>query len=216
MPRENSFSDSDGRSLTPDIEDEENVIARPFTPPTAEQQQPTQPQPLTIQSDSPFGTLQQVTVSNGVTFAEKSSSVKSPTSPTSRPSNVAVSPTRPGPTVFPPGAASAKFRSSVRKVMQMKRMSTMMSPLAVGAEPGIDPRRMTAQMTYGGVKAKCVIDIVDYSSLRTSFGKMENEGFIEYLGNPTVCKPEPWVKVRWINIRGISWDVISALAMKYG
>ncbi|TDL15301.1 hypothetical protein BD410DRAFT_902654 [Rickenella mellea] len=206
--RENSFDDSDGRSLTPDLEDEENVIARPFAPSAAEQQ--SQQPPLAIHSDPPFGAT---TSANGVTFANNTSSINSPKSPTSKPSAIRAEATLPS--GLPAGRATQKFRDSVRKVIQMKRTSTLMSPLIVGAEPGIDPRRMTAQMTYGGVKAKCVIDIVDYSSLRTSFGKMENDGFIEFMNNPNASSRAPWVKVRWINIRGISWDVISVLAMKY-
>jgi Mg2+ and Co2+ transporter CorA len=39
--------------------------------------------------------------------------------------------------------------------------------------------------------------------------------FINFLSNPRACEREPWVKVRWINVGGISWDVIRALALKY-
>jgi hypothetical protein len=45
---------------------------------------------------------------------------------------------------------------------------------------------------------------------------MSNTGFIQFLQNNQASAREPWVKVRWINIGGISWDVISALAIKYG
>jgi hypothetical protein len=45
---------------------------------------------------------------------------------------------------------------------------------------------------------------------------MTNNGFIKFLQNDQASAPEPWVKVRWINIGGISWDVISELGLKYG
>ncbi|KAI5114924.1 hypothetical protein M0805_005179, partial [Coniferiporia weirii] len=59
------------------------------------------------------------------------------------------------------------------------------------------------------------IELVDYSSLRTSFGRMDNKGFVELMGNANARKREPWVRVRWINIGGVSWDVISSLALRY-
>jgi Mg2+ and Co2+ transporter CorA len=60
-----------------------------------------------------------------------------------------------------------------------------------------------------------VIELADYSSVRNSSERMTNHEFINYLSNPQASKREPWVKVRWINIGGISWDVIRALALKY-
>jgi hypothetical protein len=45
---------------------------------------------------------------------------------------------------------------------------------------------------------------------------MTSGGFINFLQNDQASAREPWVKVRWINVGGISWDVISALALKYG
>lgn len=57
--------------------------------------------------------------------------------------------------------------------------------------------------------------MVDYSAVRSSFGRMSNKTFINMLQHEDASKREPWVKVRWINIGGISWDVMSALAIKY-
>ena len=61
-----------------------------------------------------------------------------------------------------------------------------------------------------------LIEVVDYSSVRTSFGRMTKCSFIEMMGHEGASEREPGVKVRWINIGGISWDVLSALAIKYG
>lgn len=109
-----------------------------------------------------------------------------------------------------------RFRSSVKKVMQLKKSSGFMTKAGVGAEPGIDIRRDSASLAYGHIKKNCVIEIADYSTVRSSFGKMTNREFINYLDSPAASEREPWVKVRWINIGGVSWDVIKALALKYG
>lgn len=58
--------------------------------------------------------------------------------------------------------------------------------------------------------------MADYSSVRSSFGKMSNRSFIDMMNHKGASEREPWVKVRWINIGGISWDVLSALALRYG
>ena len=109
-----------------------------------------------------------------------------------------------------------RFRAAVRKVIAINRITTIALRGRLGAEPGVDPRRNSAFAAYGHVRQKCVIDVVDYSSIRCSAGRMTNGGFINFLQNDRASAREPWVRVRWINIGGISWDVISALAIKYG
>jgi hypothetical protein len=66
-----------------------------------------------------------------------------------------------------------------------------------------DPRRPDADL-HGGIKQDCVIELFDYSAVRA---RMTND--------PRASKREPWVKVRWTNIGGISWDVIKAVSIKY-
>lgn len=61
-----------------------------------------------------------------------------------------------------------------------------------------------------------MIDIIDYSATRASFGRMTNGEFVKFLENPEASARDPWVKVRWINVGGVSWDVVSAIALKYG
>ena len=109
-----------------------------------------------------------------------------------------------------------RFRAAVRKVIAIHRTSTIALRGRLGAEPGVDPRRDSAFAAYGHVRQKCVIDVIDYSTIRCSAGRMTNSGFIKFLQNDRASAREPWVRVRWINIGGISWDVISALAIKYG
>ena len=90
-----------------------------------------------------------------------------------------------------------------------------------GAEPGINPRRDSTFEHYGYIKQECVIDITDYSSERIVFRRVGNEDFVQMMGGTTDEEKEQraghekWVGVRWINIGGTSWDVLSALALKY-
>lgn len=119
------------------------------------------------------------------------------------------------PRAFPTPAD--RFRATVRKVMAMNRTaSSIMVGPGIGSEPGVDPRRASANVAYSGIKQKCIIEMVDYSTMRTSFGRMTNNEFIKMLRNPAASRRDPWVRVRWINVCGLSWDVISALALKYG
>ena len=109
-----------------------------------------------------------------------------------------------------------RFRMSVRKVMHLTKTSSYLSGKGPGAEPGIDVRKDSARLNYGHIRQSCMIEIADYSSVRSSFGRMTNREFISFLDDPAASEREHWVKVRWINVGGISWDVVRALALKYG
>ncbi|KAJ7236277.1 hypothetical protein B0H12DRAFT_1140573 [Mycena haematopus] len=162
MPRENSFSDSDGRSLTPDLD---------LGPP---------PQ-------SPIRSVH--------------SRRAAPTSPTKHTANTRVSTsTRPPGTMADP---LHKFRHTVRKVIAMHRSTNVITGRGVGAEP------------VWRIKQDCVIEVADYSAVRSSFGRMTNREFVDLMNDPAASERESWVKVRWINIGGMSWDVIKALSIKY-
>lgn len=182
MPRENSFSDSEGRSLTPDLEDElddhrpRSPVHRPKSP----------------------------------VMSHKSKSIKSKLS--HRPIPARASQATAPPTILP----IERFRLSVRKVMHINKTSSCLMSKGPGAEPGVDVRRASAYLSYGHVRQNCLIEIADYSSVRSSFGRMTNQEFINFLNSPRASEREPWVKVRWINVGGVSWDVIRALALKYG
>ncbi|KAJ7671546.1 magnesium transporter [Mycena polygramma] len=185
MPRENSFSDSDGRSLTPDMEDELTG------PPPASPTYATAPRsPASVHSR------------------------RGPASPTKHTVN-----TRPTPATtahHPPTMEPLhRFRHTVRKVMAMHRSTNVITGRSVGAEPGVDPRRASADAEFGGIKQDCVIEVADYSSIRSSFGRMTNREFVNYINDPAASERESWAKVRWINIGGMSWDVIKAVSLKY-
>ena len=185
MPRENSLTDSEGRSLTP--EPEREVLSPTYSSRVSSPQQP-------------FALFR--TTSN-----TSSTRLQSPIVRTQPWSNL---------------TPKEKFRASVNKVITMHRSMTMFTTtgtrLHVGAEPGIDPRHISAEVTYGNMICPCRIEIVDYSAIRNTHRVMGNDEFVEFMDNNSKAPPSkpPWAKVRWINIGGLSWDVIKALSIKYG
>ncbi|KAI1306570.1 hypothetical protein F5Y03DRAFT_384059 [Xylaria venustula] len=77
-----------------------------------------------------------------------------------------------------------------------------------GAEPGIDPRKPDGgQDMVPNLHAACQITVVDFSRDDLKIHDMNNAELIEF-----VKQPQPsWAKCRWINVNGLSWDVIQAL-----
>ncbi|KAF7314390.1 hypothetical protein MKEN_00911700 [Mycena kentingensis (nom. inval.)] len=106
------------------------------------------------------------------------------------------------------------FRSSVRKVMAMKRSTTILASIGAGAEPGVDPRRASMDQAYGHVQRDCTIEVVDYSAVSANSTTMKNAEFVKWAQSPQSERAH-WVKVRWINICGISWDVIKAVSLRH-
>ncbi|KAJ7756783.1 hypothetical protein DFH07DRAFT_819920 [Mycena maculata] len=92
----------------------------------------------------------------------------------------------------------------------------------IGSEPGVNPRGDRADEKYSHFSQKCVIQVTDFSSEHFALSTMSNAEFVELM-QQRQPPPEP-VKtegpaggrpLRWINIGGISWDVISALALRH-
>ncbi|KFH48438.1 Magnesium transport protein-like protein [Hapsidospora chrysogenum ATCC 11550] len=82
-----------------------------------------------------------------------------------------------------------------------------------GSEPGFDP-----QLPDGGhasmpaLSATCEITVVDFSKDYVEKRHFDNQTFIEYLQRPK----DDWARCRWININGLSWDVIQAVGTYKG
>jgi hypothetical protein len=198
MPRESSLSDFDGESL---LSEEEVQIASRSRP---------SPSPLrsSIIANRRHSYLSARTRSSGSLASQSRKSISSCGSEIIIPV-----PQIPIPQLSP----KDRFRAIVRKIITIHRVSAAFLRGGPGAEPGVDPRRHSAFIAYGHVRQQCLIDITDYSSLRRSVRRMTNAEFIDFLQSDSAASTlGPWVKVRWINIGGISWDVISALALKYG
>ena len=195
MPRENSFSDEDGRSLTPDLDE---TLVRSVTPQYPDRRLSSSPSITAGEGGSSSSSD-----NNNNLFATSQEKIRPPLSTGQPAVRIYVTP-------------KDRFRAAVRKIIQMHRASTIISRYGVGAEPGVDPRRHSAFLQYGHIREDCIIELADYSGVRTSFGRMTNKEFIELLKDPVASNPESWARVRWINVNRISWDVLSALALKYG
>lgn len=82
------------------------------------------------------------------------------------------------------------------------------NPPTAGAEPGVDPSKPDGgHASMPTLSAPCTITIVDFSHERLSIRKLDNETLATFLSRP---QPD-WVTCRWVNVNGLSWDVIQAL-----
>ncbi|KAI1879568.1 hypothetical protein JX265_002522 [Neoarthrinium moseri] len=76
-----------------------------------------------------------------------------------------------------------------------------------GAEPGVDTTKTEQGHAVMGLHANCQITIVDFSQDNLAIHELDNSELVDFLQQP---QPD-WVKCRWINVNGLSWDVIQAL-----
>ncbi|VDB86233.1 unnamed protein product [Peniophora sp. CBMAI 1063] len=207
MPRENSFSD-EGRSLTPsfsdreDEEEEHGIVRSPVSP-----QRPTVDTTSHAHPAAHTSAERTRTTSNVARSPNSEDKSRHHFLHLHRPTHVSIKQQY--------GTPKERFRAAAHKVMAMRRASFHMVGNAIGAEPGVDVRRDTAAQLYGGVRARCMIEVMDYSPLRTTSVTMGNAELARWAEDDTKSRRPAWAKVRWINIAGISYDVITALALKY-
>lgn len=77
-----------------------------------------------------------------------------------------------------------------------------------GTEPGVDTSRADGgHSTMVKPHAECQITVVDFSVDKINIEECNNMEFIDFLKIP---QPD-WVQCRWINVNGLSWDVIKAI-----
>ena len=77
-----------------------------------------------------------------------------------------------------------------------------------GQEPGLDPSKKNGGRQQAPVVHEvCQITVVDFSEDDMEMRDFDNQGLIAFIAKPQ----ENWIKCRWINVNGISWDVIQAL-----
>ncbi|KAJ5046723.1 uncharacterized protein L3040_003955 [Drepanopeziza brunnea f. sp. 'multigermtubi'] len=77
-----------------------------------------------------------------------------------------------------------------------------------GQEPGLDPSKPNGgRAQLPTFHEDCQITVVDISEDEIYHFEFNNAQLIQFLHE----KQEPWVKCRWINVNGLSWDVIQAL-----
>ncbi|EJF56319.1 hypothetical protein DICSQDRAFT_175001 [Dichomitus squalens LYAD-421 SS1] len=77
-----------------------------------------------------------------------------------------------------------------------------------------------AFLEYPHIRQRCTIEVSDYSTTRAGSAWMDDGEFLKFLGDEgergASGAREPWVRVRWIYVGGISWEVNGAVAHKYG
>ncbi|RDW88676.1 hypothetical protein BP6252_00708 [Coleophoma cylindrospora] len=79
---------------------------------------------------------------------------------------------------------------------------------APGQEPGLDPSKLNGGREHTPtLHEQCQITVVDFSEDDMIMRDLDNASLIEFLDE----KKEDWIKCRWINVNGLSWDVIQAL-----
>ncbi len=123
--------------------------------------------------------------------------------------NQAVSPSRPSTDTT---TLRRRFTRS-NTVTQYQSPISAISPIRTyqrlepGAEPGVDTKNDTDTARYHALKAQCQITVVDFSNERVENHELDNDNLEDFLKIPK----EDWVACRWINVNGLSWDVVRLL-----
>jgi hypothetical protein len=105
------------------------------------------------------------------------------------------------------GSGEALTRSSTIKNYQTPSPLHWEEP---GAEPGIDPTQ-DALSQFSFLQQPCQVTVVDISEERIQRHRFDNDELIFFLQQPR----EDWVDCRWINVNGLSFDIIRALGSKH-
>lgn len=80
-------------------------------------------------------------------------------------------------------------------------------------DPGIDVGNpVTSKVLHNVRHEGCVIDVMDYGVAHLKSTRLNNANLEAFLAQPYRATAK---HVRWINVSGISWDVISLLARQY-
>ncbi|KAF9401718.1 hypothetical protein BGX21_000845 [Mortierella sp. AD011] len=104
-----------------------------------------------------------------------------------------------------PTSGVGRFRKAADEVTTPHKHS----PYALRGQ-GVNPSDMDS--IFGCIENLVDVMVMDMCQIQhTKREHMDNTEFLEWLDEP---RPE-WSKVRWININGMSWDVIKAVSIKY-
>ncbi|KAF3902880.1 hypothetical protein AA313_de0208289 [Arthrobotrys entomopaga] len=104
---------------------------------------------------------------------------------------------------------SSRRRAFKRRGKRMTASRSYQNPTKViGAEPGISATQEVDVELY----TRCEITVVDYGLEDMITTELINETLPEFLARP---RPQ-WATVRWVNVNGLSWDVIKCLGQYKG
>lgn len=118
----------------------------------------------------------------------------------------------------PPSSSSESMRqrrpmrSNTAKTYRPERKGPPWEP---GGEPGIDTSAFSdGQSLRNGslLHEECEILVVDFAQDHVQMHRLNNRTLIAFMERPT---PD-WAKCRWINVNGLSWDVIKLLGNDKG
>ena len=86
-----------------------------------------------------------------------------------------------------------------------------------GAESGVNPLHSASIAEYSHFVQAWVIDVVDHDVQDAVLRRMSNDEFIGIMREQHTAPSSkaPPRRVRWINIGGIAWGVLSTLALRY-
>ncbi|KAJ1308494.1 hypothetical protein OPQ81_004198 [Rhizoctonia solani] len=110
-----------------------------------------------------------------------------------------------------------KFRSLVNKVINRRRACIAIRegvPRAHSIDQGADPRNQRSDLRFGSRLTKCAIEVTHYSETRCQTISYDNAGLVNLLNGDGLTKLKNG-EVRWINVAGISWDVVKELAIRF-
>ncbi|ORZ29032.1 hypothetical protein BCR41DRAFT_344456 [Lobosporangium transversale] len=99
----------------------------------------------------------------------------------------------------------SRFRRATQQIVHARRVASRAT-----RGQGVDVSDMDSIFNC----IECVVDVTVMDLNQSQYTKresMNNEEFLEWLRQPRPA----WSKVRWININGMSWDVIKAISIKY-
>ncbi|KAJ3086929.1 hypothetical protein HK102_012162 [Quaeritorhiza haematococci] len=100
-----------------------------------------------------------------------------------------------------------KFKLGAKRVIAANRLAANTGLSVLGQPAGVDLRAPPPHLEK--IKAPVVIHVMDYDADRIRVADLTNDDLEDFLE-----KPRPSCsKVRWINVRGISFDVIRVLEL---
>ena len=99
-------------------------------------------------------------------------------------------------------------RTSTTRTFRTVDVSSSRPNWHPGQEPGLDPSKPNGgRAQTPTLHEDCQITVVDFSEDDMVMHDLNNAKLVDFLQE----KQESWITCRWINVNGLSWDVIQAL-----
>ncbi|TVY84749.1 Cobalt/magnesium transport protein CorA [Lachnellula suecica] len=99
--------------------------------------------------------------------------------------------------------------SGTTRLLNSENAYTSRTNWKPGQEPGLDPGSFNDAEHQDIPRANSEITVVDFSEDRITTQHLDNASLLKWVGQQN--SKSTWAKCRWINVNGLSWDVIQAL-----